>query len=166
MKTVFALVAVLLVASSAHAQDFATPSRNAGGKHSAPQSLRALSNAPIDQPTIAILKKEHDDADALNDATWFYIATASADWSVTAVCARVMCGDKTQSGLFLHGVEPKWAIPIGVAIDAAIVLGVRELVAPDHPKIARALLYGLGGTRLLFVTYKVNDLRAHAVRIP
>src|SRR4051812_13615062 len=136
MKTVFALVGLVLVALPASGQ-----------------SLRDRSRAPLawaDQQTlvaVTVQDRDHAERDALDHASWFYIATASADWSVTAVCARVMCGDKTQSGLFLRGVEPSWAIPLGLAIDAAIVVGVRELVAPEHPKLARVLLYGLGGAR-------------------
>jgi len=134
------------------------------------QSLRDLSQRPVvvvtDAEKVKAQKaRDHADQDALNTATWVYISAAAADWSVTAVCAKVICGDThTQTG-FLYGIEkPAAAIPLALALDAVIVIGVRELVAPDHPKIARALLYGTGAVRLVFVANKVNDLREHAQR--
>jgi hypothetical protein len=133
------------------------------------QSLREISNRPdpqglnreqIEARERARAAREHDDRDALNTASWVYVATAAADWSVTAVCARVLCGTKTQTGLFLYGVEDdRWAIPLGLATDAIVVYGVREFVAPDHPKLARALLYGASAVRLVFIVNKVSDLR-------
>lgn len=154
MKFAALVVVVLALAVPAHAQ-----------------SLRALSQqklepgkSPDAQAVAAQRARDHADLDALNTASWVYIGTAAADWSVTAVCAKVLCGDRTQTG-FLYGVEkPAAAIPIGLAIDAAVLIGVREWLAPDHPKIARALLYGLSGVRVVFVANKVNDLREHVHR--
>lgn len=135
------------------------------------QTLRELSRQPVafQQTTTTVVirvSQEHADLDALNHATWFYVGTAAADWSVTAVCARVTCSDDghTQAGLFLHGVEPRWSIPLGLAIDAGLVYAIRAFIAPDNPKLARVLLYGFGGARVVFVTTKVTDLRHHAVR--
>ena len=134
------------------------------------QSLREISSRPYyassSQRTPEQQQQiDHQNLDALNHATWFYVGTAAADWSVTAVCARVLCGDRTQTGLFLHGVErPAWSIPLGLAIDAGTVWTIRAFIAPDYPKAARVLLYGLGGARLIFVTNKVTDLRDRTVR--
>ena len=134
------------------------------------QSLRDMSNRPIayqQSPNghLVVVQAEREEREALNQATWVYIAAAAADWSVTAVCARVICGERTQTGLVLYGVEDaRWAIPLGLAIDAVFVFGVRELVAPDHPKLARGLLYGASAVRLVFVVDKVNDLRDRTVR--
>jgi hypothetical protein len=133
------------------------------------QSLRELSNRPdpqalnreqIEARERARAAREHEDRDALNTASWVYVSTAAADWSVTAVCARVFCGTRTQTGLFFYGVEdPKVAIPLGLAADALFVYLTREFVAPDHPKIARSLLYGGSAVRLVFLSNKVRDLR-------
>jgi len=115
----------------------------------------------------AIAKQEHADADALNTATWFYLGTAAADWSVTAVCDKVFCGDRTQTGLFIRGIEdPKASVPLGLAVDALTVILIRQVVAPYNQRLARVLLYGLGGARVVFVANKVNDLRDHTRRVP
>lgn len=138
------------------------------------QTLRELSNRPdpqalnreqIEARERARLERDRQDRDALNIASWVYISAAAADYSVTAVCARVLCGDRTQTGLFFYGIEePKIAIPLAIAADALVLWGVREFVAPDHPKIARALLYGSSGFRLVLITNKVSDLRTREVR--
>lgn len=167
MKTVCLGLVLVALAGPASAQN-----NNAivTGLLSGQTSLREISNRAYQQSPnghLVVLQAEHDERDALNTASWVYVAAASADWSLTAVCARVVCFDEhSQTGLFLYGVErPALAIPIGVAIDVVWVYGIREFVAPDHPKLARALLYGSSAVRLVFTVSKINDLRAHAVRI-
>ena len=129
------------------------------------QSLRELSRTrPVTQsqmhPGPIDRDREHEERDDLNAATWVYVAAASADWTATAVCERALCGERTMTGLVLYGVEDsRVAIPIGLAIDALFIYGVREIVAPDHPKLARGLLYGASAVRLVFTVNKVNDLR-------
>jgi hypothetical protein len=98
----------------------------------------------------------------LDFATWTYVATAAADWSVTAVCFKVPCSDDpTPSvGLFVYGVEDqKKAIALGLVIDVAIVLAVRQWVAPEWPRAAEVILYGLSGARVVTTTLKIADLR-------
>lgn len=156
MKIAALVVVVLALAVPAHAQSLRAISQR-------PVALQQM-HSPDGRAVAAQRARDHADLDALNTASWVYIGTAAADWSVTAVCAKVLCGDRTQTG-FLYGVEkPAAAIPIGLAIDAAVLIGVREWLAPDHPKIARALLYGLSGVRVVFVANKVNDLREHVHR--
>lgn len=132
------------------------------------QTLKELSNRPVQVVQVQVNREtpqERKDREALNTASWVYIATAAADWSVTAVCAKVLCFDSTQTGLFLNGIENEHiAIPLGLAIDAGLLYAIREGVAPDHPKLARGLLYVLSAARGVVVVAKVNDLRDHARR--
>ena len=93
----------------------------------------------------------------LDAATWVYVATAAADWTITPVCYAQGCGVH-KAGLFLYDVKQAAAIPLGLAIDAGIVWVVREHLAPDHPKLARSLLYALSAVRVVFVATKVHDL--------
>jgi hypothetical protein len=104
---------------------------------------------------------------ALDAATWTYVATAGADWALTAVCLELACHgeDAPSVGLFVYGVEdPKKAVALGLAIDVAVVLAVREWVAPDYPTLARVLLYGLSAARVTSTTLKIADLRKNATR--
>lgn len=99
------------------------------------------------------------EARRLDHALWTYIATAGADWAVTAACTEGRCDDRTHVGLFLHGVEPEAAIPIGLAIDAVIAVGLRKYVAEDYPRFAEVALYVLSGARVVVATNKVTELR-------
>jgi hypothetical protein len=104
---------------------------------------------------------------ALDAATWTYVATAGADWALTAVCLELACHgeDAPSVGLFVYGVEnEKKAVALGLAIDVAVVLVVREWVAPDYPTLARVLLYGLSAARVTSTTLKIADLRKNATR--
>lgn len=132
------------------------------------QHPRTAPPTPI-ADTIAQLRREQERAERarLNTALWVYGATASADWAVTAVCLKVPCGSTPQVGLFLHGIdEPRVSVPLGLAIDAAIAWSVREYVAPEHPRIALVLLYGLSGARVVVTATHINYLRRNAVRRP
>lgn len=105
-------------------------------------------------------KREHADADRLNHATWVYVATAGADWTVTAACIDdATCGDRSRAGLFLYGAKPGAAVPLGLAIDGALVYVLRELLAPEHPRLAEIALYVLSGARVVVTTTTVYDLR-------
>lgn len=95
----------------------------------------------------------------LNHATWTFVATAAADWSVYAACVHDRCGEKTQTGLFLHGVRREAAIPIGLAIDAALAVGLRKFVGEDYPRLAEIALYVLSGARVVVLTDRIHDLR-------
>jgi len=104
---------------------------------------------------------------ALDGATWTYVATAGADWALTAVCLKLACHgeDAPSVGLFVYGVEDqKKAVTLGLLIDVGIVIVVREFVAPDHPKLAQVLLYGLSAARVTVTTLKISDLRQNATR--
>jgi hypothetical protein len=102
---------------------------------------------------------------ALDAATWTYVATAGADWALTAVCLELACGDEPSVGLFVYGVEDqKKAVGLGLLIDVGIVLVVRELVAPDYPKLAQVLLYTLSAARVTVTSLKIADLRKNATR--
>jgi hypothetical protein len=129
---------------------------------------RPLPDAELQRLQAERAAKQRAERDALNTATWTYVATAGADWAVYAVCVEVTCTDsgKTQTGQFLHGVKPAAAVPIGLAIDVGIVLAIREWLAPEHPKLAQFLLYGLSGARVIVLTDRIRDLRGHAVRQP
>ena len=163
-RGLFAVAVMLILPPPLAAQDFPI-SRAAAAAFQYPARP---SDAELQRQHAERVAAERADREHLNTATWVYVSTAGADWAVWAVCAEVKCNDsgKTQTGLFLHGVKPAAALPIGLAIDAAIVVTVRELVAPDHPKLARWLLYGLSGVRVIVLTDRIRDLRGHAVRTP
>jgi hypothetical protein len=102
---------------------------------------------------------------ALDAATWTYVATAGADWALTAVCLELACGDEPSVGLFVYGVEnEKKAVGLGLLIDVGLVLVVRELVAPEYPKLAQVLLYTLSAARVTVTSLKIADLRKNATR--
>lgn len=114
---------------------------------------------------------EKAERDRLNLATFVFLGAAGADWAVTSVCAEVRCNDHAgySASYFIggDGFENKGtAIVLGLALDTAIVLFAREVVADDHPKLARAILFIAAGVRVVIMTNKIGDLRRNAVRVP
>ena len=101
----------------------------------------------------AAQKPKQDDT-----ALWVFVAAASADWSVTAVCYDIDCGANTKG--FAGAIDsPKKATGVGLLIDGAFLYVVREWVAPDHPKVAATLFYTGAVLRVILVTHKISDLR-------
>jgi hypothetical protein len=101
-----------------------------------------------------------DDAPPKRDDTalWVFVAAASADWSVTAVCYDIDCGANTKG--FAGSIDsPKKATGVGLLIDGAFLYVVREWVQPDHPKVAATLFYTAAVLRVVLVTHKISDLR-------
>jgi hypothetical protein len=102
------------------------------------------------------------DYEGLDFASWIYVATAAGDWTVTAACGgnESRCRAEHTGGLFLWDIKHEAvAVPVGIAIDAAILVAVRELVGPDHPKIARGILYALSAARVVVLSHKISQLR-------
>jgi hypothetical protein len=95
-------------------------------------------------------------------ALWVFVAAASADWSVTAICFQLECGPNTKG--FTTIDSTKKATTVGLLIDGGLIYGVREWLQPDHPKLAQAIFYGAAVVRLLLVTQKVSDLRRNTTR--
>jgi hypothetical protein len=96
-------------------------------------------------------------------ALWVFVAAASADWSVTAVCYDIDCGANTKG--FAGAIDsPKKATGVGLLIDGAFLYVVREWVQPDHPKVAATLFYAGAVLRVILVTHKVSDLRRNMAR--
>lgn len=117
----------------------------------------------------AQVEADRNDREQLNLATAVYLGVAGADWSLTAVCFKVGCNDHSgySAGYFIGGdgfTNSGTAAALGLGLDALIVLGAREWVAPDHPKLARGILWVASGVRVVIVTQKISDLREHAVR--
>lgn len=113
--------------------------------------------------------QERADRDRLNWATAVFVGTAGADWAVTAACFKVRCSEHAgHSASFFVGGDgfrnAGTAAALGLGLDAAIVLLAREVIAPDHPKLARGVLWVASGVRVVILSNKVGDLRAHAVR--
>ena len=111
-------------------------------------------------PAAAATRHAHDDT-----AMWVYLAAISADWSVTAICAKFQCAPNHFG--YVRGVEQGHqtrATVLGLVIDGTLVYGVREWVQPDHPKIANAILYGLSVFRTIGMTHKASDLRRNTTR--
>lgn len=116
-------------------------------------------------------ERERDARDQLNLATAVFIGSAGADWAVTAACFKVQCTDGPghHASFFVGGPGFRnvgAAAALGLGLDAAIVLVARSVIAPDHPKLARGVLWVASGVRVVILTNKVNDLRAHAHRSP
>jgi hypothetical protein len=115
--------------------------------------------------TLAQAPPYHDDAagPARDDtALWVFVASASADWSVTAVCFEFQCGPSTAGFTTINA--PKKGTAVGLLVDGAFAVAVREWIQPDHPKLAQALFYGGAVIRLLLVTQKIGDLRRNTAR--
>jgi hypothetical protein len=114
--------------------------------------LYALDQAPPYRDDAAGPKKD-------DTALWVFVAAASADWSVTAVCYDIDCGANTKG--FAGSIDsPKKATGVGLLIDGAFLYVVREWVAPDHPKVAATLFYTGAVLRIILVTHKISDLRS------
>jgi hypothetical protein len=112
-------------------------------------------------------EREADEQKWLDAALWVYAGTAGADWAVTSVCYQVACSDgKTQTGLFLHGVKPEAAVPLGIAIDAAVLGLAKYVLGPDHPKLTMILLHAASAARVSLTIRHVNYLRQHAIIRP
>jgi hypothetical protein len=103
----------------------------------------------------------------LDIALWVYAGTAGADWMVESICYQVPCQEgPTQTGLFLHDVNDGAAIPIGLAIDAAVLALAKYVIGPDHPKMAQGILHALSAARITLTIRHVNYLRTHAIVPP
>lgn len=161
LRSVATVLLLLCVATPTRAQD---------------RPLARAIAAAFDQRSDATLQRleaerraaEHADRDRLNVATAVFLGTAGADWSVTAVCFRVRCADdggfKTSYFVADGFKNRNAALALGLALDTAIVFVTRDAIAPEHPKLARTLLYVLSGVRLVIVADKVGDLRRNARR--
>src|SRR5262245_59111148 len=154
-RMLFAVALMLVLPPPLAAQEL--PIRRA-----AASAFQVRSDAELQRIERERVAKARDDRDALNAATWLYAGVAGADWAVTIACVDVPCFEKTQAGFFLRGVKPKAAIPLGIAIDVSLAVAIRELVAPEHPKLARWLLHGLSGGRLVLVSSRLSALRRNA----
>jgi hypothetical protein len=122
-------------------------------------ALFAVPSITLEAPPPPATNGDYQDLDL---ASWIYVSTAAADWSVTAACGgdSSRCSNKHYGGLFLWELKHEAAsVPLGLAIDAGILLAVRELVAPEYPRLARLLLYGLSAARVVVLSHKVSQLR-------
>jgi hypothetical protein len=137
------VLAFVLAAGGAEAQTLGELLRN--------PPLYALEQAPPYHDDAAGPKRD-------DTALWVFVAAASADWSVTAVCYDIDCGANTKG--FAGSIEsPKKATGVGLLIDGAFLYVVREWVQPDHPKVAATLFYAGAVLRIILVTHKISDLR-------
>jgi hypothetical protein len=143
MRLGLGLALVLLVTGGAEAQTLGDVLRR--------PPLYALAQAPPYRDDAA--GPTRDDT-----ALWVFVAAASADWAVTAVCYDIDCGANTKG--FAGSIEsPKKATGVGLLIDGAFLYVVREWVQPDHPKVAAMLFYAGAVLRIILVTHKISDLR-------
>lgn len=135
-------------------------------RHAGPQRDAELQRLEAER-----LAQERANRAQLDLATAVFAGVAGADWAVTAVCFKVRCSDKAgySASYFVGGEgfkEPAVAALMGLGLDALIVVGVREFIAEEHPKLAQSILWIASGVRVVIVFNKVSDLRQHAVRAP
>ena len=144
MHLVLALTLALLVTGAAEAQTLSEVLRR--------PPLYALAQGQSPPYTNGEAPQKDD------TALWVFVAAASADWAVTAVCYDIDCGANTKG--FAGAIEsPKKATGVGLLIDGAFLYVVREWVQPDHPKVAAMLFYAGAVLRIILVTHKISDLR-------
>lgn len=92
-----------------------------------------------------------------------YLGTVVSDWtSVSAGCVQRSC--KTLTPLLPDVSDPKVAIPLGVAIDAAVLWVCDTWIAPRWPHVAEGILYGLAIVRGAATSDEVVASRAARTR--
>lgn len=113
--------------------------------------------APAEEKEPAELAPEVD----LTLPTVIYVAAVSGAWaSASGVCVGRACS--TITPVLPMVSEPKTAMPLGIAIQGAMLWATHAWVAPRWPRVAQGILYGLGLVHVIKAADHVSTSRRYS----